>query len=88
MDRTRKLTVPPNINPLIVFAIHNAHFPLIGSTSLAAASPRGSATCGARGTDAEEGLSFMDTFGGGMGAYGKPVAGGAFIGTPRSSLRH
>ena len=46
-----------------------AYLPLIGSTSLAAASPNGSVTYGAGGTAAEEGLSFTGTFAGGTGSY-------------------
>ena len=50
-------------------AVVTAHLPLIGSTSLAAASANGSVTYGAQGTGAEEGLSFAGTFAGGTGAY-------------------
>ena len=46
-----------------------AHLPLIGSTSLTAASPNGSVKYGAPGTGADEGLSFTGTFAGGTGAY-------------------
>ena len=46
-----------------------AYLPLIGSTSLAAASPNGSVKYGAQGTEAGEGLSFAGTFAGGTGAY-------------------
>ena len=49
--------------------VETVHLPLIGSTSLAAASPNGSVTYGAGGTAAEEGLSFTGTFAGGTGSY-------------------
>ena len=50
-------------------AVEVAYLSLIGSTSLAAASPNGSVTYGAQGTGAEEGLSFTGTFAGGTGSY-------------------
>jgi len=50
-------------------AIEAAWFPLIASTSLAAATPRGSVTYGPVGTDTEQGLAFTGTFGGGTGEF-------------------
>lgn len=47
-----------------------AYLPLVGSTSLAAASPNGSARHVAQGTGAGAGLSFTGTFAGGTGTYG------------------
>lgn len=49
--------------------IEVAHLPVIRSTSLAAAPPRGSVTHGPTGTGTEEGLSFSGTFSGAAGAY-------------------
>ena len=46
-----------------------AWFPLIRSTSLAAASPRGSVTYGTTGTGADEGRAFTGTFSGAPGTY-------------------
>ena len=51
-------------------AIETAYHPLVVSTSLAAASPNGSATHRAQGTGADAGLTFTGTFAGGSGTYG------------------
>ncbi len=50
-------------------AIAAAYHPLVVSTSLAAASPNGSATHRAQGTGADAGLTFTGTFAGGSGTY-------------------
>ena len=50
-------------------AIETAWLPVIVSTSLAAASPRGSVTYGPTGTGEEQGRTFTGTFGGGSGEY-------------------
>ena len=50
-------------------AVVPAYYPLVASTSLAAASPNGSATHRSQGTGADEGLTFMGTFAGGTGTY-------------------
>ena len=49
--------------------IEAAYHPLVVSTSLAAASPNGSATHRAQGTGEDEGLTFTGTFAGGTGTY-------------------
>ena len=50
-------------------AIETAWLPVIASTSLAAAGPRGSVTYGSTGTGNDQGLAFAGTFGGGSGEY-------------------
>ena len=50
-------------------AVEAAWLPLIRSTSLPAASPRGSVTYGTTGTGADEGLTFTGTFSGASGTY-------------------
>ena len=50
-------------------AIEAAWLPVIASTSLAAAGPRGSITYGATGTGQDQGLAFTGTFAGGSGEY-------------------
>ena len=49
--------------------IETAWLPVITSTSLAAASPRGSVTYGATGTGDAQGLAFTGAFAGGSGEY-------------------
>ncbi len=49
--------------------VQDAWFPVIRSTSLAAASPRGSVTYGTTGTGADEGLEFTGAFSGAAGTY-------------------
>ena len=50
-------------------AVEAAYWPLVSSTSLAAAPARGSVTHGATGTGADEGLSFNGVFAGAAGRY-------------------
>ena len=50
-------------------AVEAAYWPLVRSTSLAAAPARGSVTHGATGTGADEGLSFNGVFAGAAGGY-------------------
>ena len=50
-------------------AVEAAYWPLVRSTSLAAAPARGSVTHGAMGTGADEGLSFNGVFAGAAGGY-------------------
>ena len=50
-------------------AIETAWLPVIASTSLAAAGPRGSVTYGPTGTGQDQGLAFTGTFAGGSGEY-------------------
>ena len=50
-------------------AVEAAYWPLVRSTSLAAAPARGSVTHGATGTGANEGLSFIGVFAGAAGGY-------------------
>ena len=49
--------------------VQDSWFPVIRSTSLAAASPRGSVTYGTTGTGADEGLEFTGAFSGAAGTY-------------------
>jgi len=56
-------------------AVEAAWLPVIASSSLAAASPRGSITYGPTGTGQDQGLAFTGTFAGGSGEYG--CSGGA-----------
>ena len=51
-------------------AVEVAHWPVVRSTSLAAAPARGSVTYGTTGTGADEGLSFIGVFAGAAGGYG------------------
>ena len=50
-------------------AVQAAWLPLIRSTSLAAASPRGSVTYGTMGAGADEGIAFTGAFSGAPGTY-------------------
>ena len=55
--------------PASGLAIETAWLPVIASTSLAAAGPRGSVTYGPTGTGQAQGRTFTGTFGGGSGEY-------------------
>ncbi len=85
--------------PASGLAIETGYWPVIRSTSLAAAPANGSVTHNAEGTGADAGLGFAGTFSGGAGEYrcsgtactvtlddrGAPTAmGGAWIFAPRS----